>query len=107
MNNKVRFITLLLLFVLGLIACTSKKEEKISKVVSQTNSNELHDEHNSIDILSPHPPIYDNVQQMPQFPGGEEKLRAFISKNIKCPAIVKENGIQGKVIVRFVVTKVG
>ena len=47
------------------------------------------------------------VEQMPKYPGGEKELRNYISKKIKYPQIAKENGIQGKVIVRFVVTKTG
>ena len=47
------------------------------------------------------------VEQMPQYPGGEKELRNYISKNLKYPNIAKENGIQGKVIVRFVVTNTG
>jgi periplasmic protein TonB len=50
---------------------------------------------------------FDVVEQMPTFPGGESELMAFISKNINYPASALENGIQGKVIVRFVVNKNG
>jgi protein TonB len=51
--------------------------------------------------------VYTVIEQMPQFPGGESELLAYISKNIKYPVIAQENGIQGKVTVRFVVTKTG
>lgn len=47
------------------------------------------------------------VEQMPQFPGGEKAMMNFINKNIVYPPIVLENGIQGKVVVRFVVSKTG
>ena len=51
--------------------------------------------------------IYTVIEQMPQFPGGENELLGYISKNLHYPIIAQENGIQGKVIVRFEVTKNG
>ncbi|MFT3754006.1 MAG: TonB family protein [Paludibacter sp.] len=51
--------------------------------------------------------VYDVIEQMPQFPGGEGELLAFIGKNLKYPVIAQENGIQGTVIVRFVVSRTG
>ena len=47
------------------------------------------------------------VEQMPEFPGGEAALRAYIAKNIKYPATAQEMGIQGKVYVTFIVDKNG
>lgn len=47
------------------------------------------------------------VEQKPQFPGGESAMFKFISENLKYPAIAAENGIQGRVIVSFVVEKDG
>ncbi len=47
------------------------------------------------------------VEDMPEFPGGEMALRAFIGNAIKYPVIAQENGIQGKVYVTFVVGKDG
>lgn len=52
-------------------------------------------------------PTYDVVEQMPSFPGGEGELLTYIAKNLKYPVIAQENGIQGTVIVRFVVSKTG
>lgn len=47
------------------------------------------------------------VEQMPEFPGGMKELMSFLSKNIKYPKAAQENGIQGRVIVQFVVEKDG
>lgn len=52
-------------------------------------------------------PVLDVVEQMPQYPGGESELMAYVFKNIKYPVIAQENGIQGTVVVKFVVTKTG
>ncbi len=51
--------------------------------------------------------VYDNVEQMPAFPGGMEALNNYLMKNIKYPPKAAENGIQGRVIVTFVITKEG
>lgn len=50
---------------------------------------------------------YMMVEQMPQFPGGPAELLKYIAKNLKYPVIAQENGIQGKVILRFVVNAQG
>jgi protein TonB len=46
--------------------------------------------------------IFQVVEEMPEFPGGMGEC-----KNIKYPTISQENGVQGKVIVQFVVNKDG
>jgi TonB family protein len=51
--------------------------------------------------------IYTVVEKMPAFPGGDDALIKFLSENIKYPEPAKEKGIQGKVIVKFCVTKEG
>lgn len=51
--------------------------------------------------------IFIVVENMPEFPGGELALRRYINTAIKYPGIAQENGIQGKVLVNFVVDKDG
>lgn len=51
--------------------------------------------------------VYDVVDQMPQFPGGHEKLKEFIEKNRRYPKSLQDCGIQGRVVVTFVVKKTG
>ena len=51
--------------------------------------------------------VYQVIDKMPQYPGGETALLKFIGSNLRYPVIAQENGIQGTVIVRFVVTKDG
>ena len=43
------------------------------------------------------------VEQMPEFPGGEEALYKYLRANIKYPQSAKESGIQGRVFVTFIV----
>ncbi len=51
--------------------------------------------------------VWTAVDQLPQFPGGTEKLFRFIDKNLKYPKEDKKNGVQGKVIVTFIVAADG
>ena len=51
--------------------------------------------------------VFDVVEQMPSFPGGNAALMNYLGQNIKYPVIAEENGIQGRVIVQFVVGKDG
>ena len=47
------------------------------------------------------------VEDMPEFPGGQQALFKYLSDNVKYPTIAQENGIQGRVICQFVVNKDG
>ena len=47
--------------------------------------------------------IFQIVEEMPSYPGGDQKLMEFVAKNIKYPQIARETGIQGRVFVGFVV----
>lgn len=47
------------------------------------------------------------VEKMPSFPGGDAECMRFLNKNIKYPTIAQENGIQGRVILQFVVNRDG
>ena len=64
-------------------------------------------------IAQPEPPkeeetkVFDVVEVMPTFPGGQHALFEWLSKNIKYPVVAEENGVQGRVIVTFVVERNG
>ena len=69
-------------------------------------------------LVEPPPPVIEEekpkeeevfkfVEQMPSFPDGEKALMEYLAKNIKYPSIARENGIEGRVIVGFVVSKTG
>lgn len=51
--------------------------------------------------------IFALVEKMPEFPGGNAALFQYLNKNIKYPVVPQEQGIQGKVIIQFVVDKNG
>lgn len=47
------------------------------------------------------------IEDKPEFPGGMDKLNHFLNSTAKFPQIAKENGIEGKVYVQFVINKKG
>ena len=51
--------------------------------------------------------IFDVVEEMPVFPGGQTGLMEFIAKNLRYPVKAQKEGIQGRVIARFIVEKDG
>ena len=51
--------------------------------------------------------VYDIVEVMPQFPGGQGELMKFLRNNVKYPAEAQKKKIEGRVIVGFVVDKKG
>lgn len=53
------------------------------------------------------PAIIDIAEVMPVFPGGEEAMFAYLSRNMRYPAYERENGITGTVYVSFVVNVTG
>ena len=52
-------------------------------------------------------PVFQVVEVMPEFPGGMAECLKFLGKNIKYPVQSQQAGVQGKVIVQFVVEKDG
>jgi len=79
-----------------------------------TNLNEFKTPINNGVVVEQQPPveekpveIFKSVEQMPQFPGGDEALIKFLSSHINYPPMAAENNIQGRVIVQFVVDKTG
>ena len=51
--------------------------------------------------------VYNVVEQMPQFPGGEAALLKYVATHLKYPAIAQEQEISGVVTLRFVVLEDG
>lgn len=67
------------------------------------------------EIPAPEPPkhvveetkIFTVVEQMPMYPGGDAALMGYLRDNIKYPTVAAENGVQGRVVVGFVVERDG
>lgn len=52
-------------------------------------------------------PIFEVVEEPAQYPGGQAALMQYLAQNIRYPKISAENGVQGRVIVQFVIEKDG
>lgn len=52
-------------------------------------------------------PVFFIVEEMPEFPGGEDALKEFVQSELKYPVEAKEKGIQGRVYVVFIVSATG
>lgn len=66
------------------------------------------------EIAAPEPPkheeetkIFEVVEQMPKFPGGDAALIQYLASHTNYPTVAAENGVQGKVYVGFVVERDG
>ena len=89
----------------------STKLRSVSKRKPKRSENVSMEEH----ALPPAPPpapeetdkIFVVVEEPTEFPGGNDALNKYLSKSIRYPEIAQENGIQGRVIVQFVVEKDG
>ena len=52
-------------------------------------------------------PVFEVVENMPEFPGGMGGLMQYLSKNIKYPVEAQKAGIQGRVIMQVIIDKNG
>ena len=51
--------------------------------------------------------VFDVVEQMPEFPGGVEAMMKFLQENVSYPEAAYKAGVQGRVIVQFIVDTEG
>ncbi len=58
-------------------------------------------------IEKPEEEILNFAQELPEFEGGQTEMMRFLYKNIHYPNIARDNGIQGRVVMRFVVDELG
>jgi TonB family protein len=119
MNNR-NSACYVLTTILFLSACNvsnpvvqSPKDNSSSNVV-EVGTDVIFHESEKETIVVPYRPDYvdedkeyDVIEEMPQFPGGPEKLKEFLKENMRYPKELKGSGIQGRVIVTFVVKKNG
>lgn len=52
-------------------------------------------------------PVFFIVEDMPEFPGGDAALHKYLATSVEYPVIAQENGIQGRVYVKFVINTDG
>jgi periplasmic protein TonB len=79
---------------------TGEEGENYRKISNSTSFEELREQAEEESKNK----IFDECDQMPSFPGN---LMTYLSENVKYPVEAQENGIQGRVVVSFVVEKDG
>ena len=47
------------------------------------------------------------VEQLPEFPGGASAFMKWITANVKYPSVAQKSGVEGKVVVSFIIDKDG
>ena len=96
-------LILTLICMLGLSSCAAKaKSAEVQKEVSPPPP--------PPPPAPPSPPEDEPfvvVEEMPLFPGGDTELLKYVATNVKYPEVARANGIHGRVIARFCVTKEG
>ena len=73
-------------------------QEKLAtwNVEPPTIQNAIHDD-----------PIFEVVEEPAQYPGGQAALMQYLAQNIRYPKISAEHGVQGRILVQFVIEKDG
>jgi len=82
-----------LAFILVLFACSQPEQNTIEKA--------------GVNDIALAGDVYENAEVMPEYPGGMESLIAFLGSNISYPEVAKQQGIEGKVFVDFIIDKEG
>ena len=90
------------------VVVKAKKDATVSNVVVK-KKNPVADEEVAIGVIDDDKDdrVWNVVEQMPKFPGGDAGLMSFLKDNIKYPAEAEKAGKQGRVVVTFVVGKDG
>lgn len=86
---------------------------RVTNAEGSTNLNDFREQINEVVIEEKKPvetkpvEVFTAVEQMPQFPGGDEALLKYLSSHINYPPMAAENNVQGRVVIQFVVDKNG
>ena len=83
------------------------EETTIASTEDQTEYIEIKEIDNIVVEEEPEEAPFMVVEKMPEFPGGMTALMQYLQKNIKYPAVCRENNIQGRVLIQFIVNRDG
>jgi len=101
-NSPMRKLFIILLSALSLTALAQQKTVAVLDPICRDNPAP-----EKSPIEKEEEVAFVTVEEMPEFPGGQQALFKFLSENVKYPAEAYANGIQGRVICQFVVNKDG
>ena len=91
------------LLLVSNIEAVARTTERIAEKVSATLTEEIQ----ATPTNDQDYPVFQVVEQMPEFPGGMGECMKWLQANIKYPMEAKEKGEHGRVIVQFIVEKDG
>ncbi len=104
----------------GVIVITTKSKDDVKELVKKLPGAEMDDGNitvggksvakimlNGKEVFNNNDTIYNVVKERAKFPGGDEACFKFLSENVRYPKLCHEFGVQGRVIVRFVIEKDG
>lgn len=92
----------ILTLLLGLCAYVGAQAQNVTEIRVVKD-----DEPKTVMVNGKTTEVYETLDEMPQYPGGINGLMGFLSENLRYPTDAMENNIQGKVMVKFVVTATG
>ena len=113
---SVKLLLSVLAIVLALFACnntkqpipkSSQKVVKITKNKKVITREQTPAEQKAIAVRVDTGQVFKEVEKMPEFPGGVNKLINYMANNIKYPAEARKAKIQGRVFISFIVEKDG
>jgi TonB family protein len=106
--KKLLLLCTLALAVAAITSCNGGAVNETSKEDDSVKTKPYYiDRHESFDTSNLDTEIFIHSQVWPEFPGGEDSLEAFLKKNIRYPKKAKEQKIEGRVFVRFIVERDG
>ena len=105
----------------GAIVINTKSKDDVKDLVKKLPGAKMDDEGNITvggksvakimlndkEVLNNNDTIYNVVKERAKFPGGDEECYKFLAQNVRYPKLCLEFGVQGRVIVRFVIEKDG
>ncbi|RDC65105.1 M56 family metallopeptidase [Adhaeribacter pallidiroseus] len=100
-NNLKKLAVLPILGVLIFALSCADTETPLKKPTENLNQSQAESQINRDDE------VFTFVEQNPVFPGGLEKMYAFIGNTMKYPEAAKKANLEGNVIAQFVITKEG
>ena len=105
----------------GVIVITTKSTDDVKELVKKLPGAEMNDDGNITvngksvskimlndkEVFNKNDTIYNVVKELAKFPGGDEKCYKFLAENIRYPKLCHDFGVQGLVLVSFVIEKDG
>ncbi len=101
--GKWKYLLFVPVAVLLLMACNLNNKSR--KAAEQTDSAAAVAVTGAADseVAAPKGKVFDLVEQMPRFPGGNEELMSYLSRSLRYPAEAQKKKIEGRVVVSFVI----